>query len=205
MRHATACAALVLAALGVAACTTGATQDRAALCPTVDWYEYGRNDARLGVPASERTELFADCRELGYAPDVAAYRAGRAEGLRAYCTLENGYELGLQGRRYRDVCPPELEIAFLQGYNEGRRERGRSYRVRPRFGFSLGIGHFSGHHHFSPFHHWWFGHRHYSRRHHAHRHRHRDLSDGGVSDGGVSDGGVSGGAGQGSAIEREGE
>ena len=151
MRSGLAVTALILGAFGLAACATVSPAERAAFCQAVDWREYGRNDGRLGIPSGERAELFAECRELGYPPDLAAYDAGRAEGLAAYCTLETGYEAGREGRRYRGVCPPEAEIAFLQGYEEGRRERRRAYRAYPRFGFGFGFGHFHPHHH------WWWG------------------------------------------------
>jgi hypothetical protein len=114
---------LVLALLVLVGCETVPMQERAHLCRTVDWFEYGRNDGFLGLPLGERSALFADCRRFGYAPDLAAYQAGRTEGLLRYCTVESGYRAGREGRRYADVCPPDLEIAFLQGYREGRRAR----------------------------------------------------------------------------------
>ena len=119
--------AAALALLFLAGCETVPTQERAHLCRTVDWFEYGRNDGILGLPLGERSGLFADCRRFGYPPDVAAYQAGRADGLVTYCTLESGYRAGREGRRYHDVCPPDLEIAFLQGYREGRRARETRY------------------------------------------------------------------------------
>ncbi|HUF87793.1 MAG TPA: DUF2799 domain-containing protein [Thermohalobaculum sp.] len=154
MRLAATCVLLAVAGLGLGACASVSPAERAALCQTVDWHDYGRNDGLLGIPEAERTELIAVCRELGHAPDVAAYRDGRATGLAKYCTVERGYEAGRAGRRYRDVCPPDLAIGFLQGHAEGRRDRGRDYRAEPRFAFGLGFGHFR------PRHHWWFGHRH---------------------------------------------
>ncbi len=147
-------AALLLGALGLAGCASVSPEERAAFCRTVDWHEYGRNDGRLGIPSGERADVIAACEKAGLPADLAAYEAGRAEGLAAYCTVENGYEAGRQGRRYRGVCPPEREIGFLQGYEQGRTDRGRAYRAQPRFGFGIGIGHFHPHHH------WWFGHRH---------------------------------------------
>ncbi len=147
-------AASLVAVAGLAGCATVPSEERAEFCRTVDWREYGRNDGRLGVPSGERAELFAECGELGLPPDRAAYAEGRSEGLAAYCTLESGYEAGRQGRRYRGVCPPEMEITFLQGYEQGREDRARAYRAYPRFHFGVGIGRFHPHRH------WWFGHRH---------------------------------------------
>ncbi|HEX2198424.1 MAG TPA: DUF2799 domain-containing protein, partial [Burkholderiales bacterium] len=41
--------------------------------------------------------------------------------LAAYCTAENGYRLGAQGRAYFGVCPKEAEGPFLSGLARGRR------------------------------------------------------------------------------------
>ena len=138
-----------LALLVLAGCETVPMQERANLCRTVDWFEYGRNDGILGLPLGERSGLFADCRRFGRPPDLTAYQAGRAEGLLKYCTLESGYRAGREGRRYHDVCPPDLEIAFLQGYREGRRAREAQHG--PYLAPGAPLGHYP--------------HRHYDRRH----------------------------------------
>ena len=157
---------LLLATLGAAACTMLTAEQRSAVCRATDWADYGRNDGVLGVAASERTKKFADCAELGHPADIAAYQAARAEGLAAYCTLESGYDAGYAGRRYRKVCPPEQEIAFLQGYEQGRKERPVSYY--PYFGFGYGYGY--GHYGYPS-----FGYRfgHHGHGHHGHRRHHR--------------------------------
>ncbi len=152
---------LLLLATLAAACTTLTAEQSTVACQATDWADYGRNDGILGVAAGERTKQFADCAELGYPADIAAYQAGRAEGLGSYCTLENGYEAGYAGRRYREVCPPELEIAFLQGYKQGRKERPANYSPYYGFGFGIGYTHYP-----------YFGYR-FGHRHHGHRHRQR--------------------------------
>jgi len=154
---------LLLATLGAAACTMLTAEQRIAACRATDWADYGRNDGILGVAADERTARFADCGELGYPADIAAYQAARAEGLATYCTLENGYDAGYAGRRYRKVCPPELEIAFLQGYEQGRKERPVSHYPYYGFGFGYGYGYGYGHYGY-PYFGYRFGH-------HGHRHR----------------------------------
>ncbi len=123
----------------VAGCTTVPPEQRAAACASTDWQRYGINDGKLGVPASERVDRFQDCAELGHPVDTAAYQAGRAEGLREYCTVENGYDVGYQGRRYDDVCPPELAPDFLQGLAQGREAR-PSYSLYPGLGIGIGSG-----------------------------------------------------------------
>ncbi len=161
-------ALLLLATLGVAACTTLTAEQRIAACQATDWADYGRNDGVLGVPAAQRTKRFADCAALGYPADIAAYQAGRAEGLASYCTVENGYDVGYAGRRYRKVCPPELEPGFLQGYEQGRKERPPDYY--PYYGFGFGYGYYR-----YPYFGYRFGYRGH-RRHHRHR-RHRRGSE----------------------------
>ena len=85
---------------------------------------------------------------LGHPADIEAYEAGRAEGLREYCTVENGYQVARQGRSYRDVCPPDLETGFLQGYEQGRKDRLRDHAYRyPSY---PGYGYFG-----APY--WWYG------------------------------------------------
>lgn len=131
--------ALTFGLLALAGCATMSVEERTALCVNSDWHRFGVNDGRLGVPASDRADTFADCAELGHPVDVAAYQGGRAEGLREYCTVETGYEVGYSGRRYEDVCPPELEPDFLQGYAEGRDDR-PSYGIYPGIGIGIGSG-----------------------------------------------------------------
>jgi hypothetical protein len=156
---------LLLATLGAAACTTLTAEQRIAACRATDWASYGRNDGVLGVATSGREEKFADCAALGYPADIAAYQAGRAEGLGSYCTVENGYEVGYAGRRYRKVCPPELEPGFLQGYQQGRKERPASYY--PYYGFGFGYSRYS----YFGYRFGYHGHRYHNRHRHHHWHR----------------------------------
>lgn len=131
---------LALGSLGAAAgCATLSVEERTAFCTNTDWYRYGVNDGTLGVPSSERGGMIADCAELGRPVDVIAYQAGRAEGLSEYCTVESGYEVGLSGRGYRNVCPPDLQPDFLQGYAQGDDER-PDYWLSPGFGIGIGAG-----------------------------------------------------------------
>ncbi len=169
---------------GLAGCTTVPVEERAAQCAQTDWTKFGVNDGTLGVPTSDRADKFEDCAEVGQPADLVAYQAGRTQGLETYCTLENGYKVGLEGRRYDNVCPPALAADFLQGYERGKKER-PSYALSPsigigigggtRVGVGIGIGLFNGFYfHDHVFH----RHRHYKRRHKRHhkkhkKHRHR--------------------------------
>ncbi len=135
--------ALCVLALGivalVAGCSTLSVEERTAVCANSDWYRFGVNDGTLGVPSSERGSLFAECAEFGHPVDAAAYQAGRAEGLKEYCTVENGYQVGYNGRRYQQICPADLEPDFLQGYAQGRDDR-PGYGIYPGLGIGIGSG-----------------------------------------------------------------
>ena len=61
------------------------------------------------------TLLFAAC--LG---GCASLDSSDPSNLTAYCTAENAFRLGPQGRAYFDVCPKESEGAFLAGLQRGR-------------------------------------------------------------------------------------
>ena len=141
-----------------AGCSTLSKEERTAACASTDWQRYGANDGRLGVPTADRVNDFEDCSDLGHPADLLAYQTGRSSGLQDYCTAENGYQVGYEGRRYRKVCPADLEPDFLQGYERGRQERPNyvispgigigigSGGVRTRVGIGIGIGLFSGFH-----------------------------------------------------------
>ena len=126
----------------VAACTTLTPEERAAACRAADWGEYGLNDGLLGVPEADRAGKFADCAELGYPVDVAAYQSARAEGLQDYCTAKSGYDVGYANLDYPKVCPLELEPSFRQGYERGLKERPPNFY--PSIGFGVGFGHYYG-------------------------------------------------------------
>ncbi len=130
---------LLAGLLGLAGCATMSVEERAAFCTNTDWQRYGVNDGRLGIPSSDRADLISDCAEIGHPLDVTAYQAGRAEGLREYCTVENGYQVGYIGQRYSQVCPPSLEADFLQGYAKGRDDR-PGYAIYPNIGIGIGSG-----------------------------------------------------------------
>jgi hypothetical protein len=162
MPYRTHLAIFFAATLGLAACTTLTAAERTAACRATDWASYGLNDGILGVSAVQRDRKFADCADLGVPADLDAYRAGREEGLAIYCTLENGYDVGYAGRRYSNVCPPELEAAFLQGYEQGRKERPVSYYPYygyPYYGYpyyGYGFGYYG-----YPYFDYRYGHRHH--------------------------------------------
>ena len=148
-----------LLACHVAACATVSPEQRAAACAQTDWQRFGENDGRLGVATAERADDFEACAGVGEPADLTAYQTGRTKGLEAYCTAENGYVVGREGRGYDKVCPPATEPDFLQGYDRGRAERPAialvpgigigigSGGVRTRIGIGIGLGRYHGSRH----------------------------------------------------------
>jgi len=81
------------------------------------WFELGLNDGRMGRPFNRLAQHQKACSEYGISLDNNQYNAGRKQGLRDYCQLDNAIETGLQGHRYQSVCPSDIHAAFLR-YNQ---------------------------------------------------------------------------------------
>ena len=98
-------------------------------CRTANWYEQGMRDGIQGQPRSYVEEHREACAEVGIVPNAALWEKGRSQGIKRYCTPENGLEEGLRGGDYRNACPPELEGAFLERYRAGHRVHEARQRV----------------------------------------------------------------------------
>jgi hypothetical protein len=94
---------VTVTALLLTACSTSMTKDE---CRTVDWRTVGYEDGVAGRPGDRIARHRKDCAEHGVTPDLDAYLAGRAAGLREYCQPNNGYRAGVTGATYYDTCPP---------------------------------------------------------------------------------------------------
>ena len=103
------------AAGGLSGCATMSAEE----CMVADWYGLGMADARAGRSTSHLANRAGDCAEAGYPADSEAWHAGFAEGLYWFCTLDQGFRFGVEGQRYHQTCPGDLERDFLEGYNLG--------------------------------------------------------------------------------------
>lgn len=43
-----------------------------------------------------------------------------SEGVKAFCQPESATQFGLSGKKYKQICPPDLEGSFLTHYNKAR-------------------------------------------------------------------------------------
>jgi len=107
-------------------CSATMTKDE---CRAVDWRTVGYEDGVAGYSGERIGEHRKACAEYGVTPDLDAYRAGRAEGLREYCQPRNGYRAGVNGAVYHDSCPADLAPAFAEAYDSGRELYVRTRRV----------------------------------------------------------------------------
>jgi len=89
-------------------------------CQVADWRLVGYQDGVLGKSSATIGEYSRDCAEHAVVPDLEAWRAGHDEGLRQYCTGDNGFRLGQTGRSYSAVCPQGSAAAFREGFHQGR-------------------------------------------------------------------------------------
>ncbi len=109
-----------IAIAGLVILTGGCASMSEEECLVADWHALGFEDGAAGLTVAQLGERRQACAEYGVRPDTGAYRAGRNEGLRLYCTDQRGYRLGRSGRTYNGVCPAGLEPPFLAAYQAGR-------------------------------------------------------------------------------------
>jgi hypothetical protein len=108
----------------------GCTGMTSSECELADWQAVGFEDGSLGHSADVFARHRKGCAKHDVAPDFTAYRAGRDAGLREYCQPARGFREGARGAEYLGVCPPELEDAFFERYEEGRALYELEYAVR---------------------------------------------------------------------------
>jgi hypothetical protein len=89
-------------------------------CLTADWQLIGFEDGSLGKNESQISQHRKECSEYGVTPDLTAYRTGHLEGSKLFCTTNNGFTRGSQGKDYDRSCPEQFEVTFLAGFTDGQ-------------------------------------------------------------------------------------
>jgi hypothetical protein len=88
-------------------------------CTAGNWEGIGLQDGQWGY-ATGRIALHAKaCERFKKTPNQALYLKGWNQGVVSYCQPANGYRVGLDGEDYEQVCPKNLEPAFIAQYNRG--------------------------------------------------------------------------------------
>lgn len=86
-----------------------------------DWQAIGYEDGARGAPVSAISSRRQACvKQIGEAPDMAEYLAGREQGLRQFCQPSNGFRLGADGATYHGVCAGPEGDSFAAAYESGR-------------------------------------------------------------------------------------
>ena len=116
---------LLAAAMLLGAC---ASMDKPQ-CVNANWYAIGMEDGARGRTLDRLGERRRACAEHGVQPDAERYAAGRNEGLKSYCTYDQGFRAGRGGNAYNSVCPEPAARDFLAGYERGREIYGLQKRL----------------------------------------------------------------------------
>ncbi len=116
---------LLAAAMLLGAC---ASMDKAQ-CVNANWTAIGMEDGARGRTLDRLGERRRACAEHGVQPDAERYAAGRNEGLKSFCTYDQGFRAGRGGNAYNSVCPEPAARDFLAGYERGREIYGLQKRL----------------------------------------------------------------------------
>lgn len=90
-------------------------------CLAGDWETIGLRDGQQGY---DQTRLLAHqdaCGKQRIVPVREAWIEGWRQGVAVYCRADNGYELGLRGTGYSDICPAGTRDSFLEAHAAGHR------------------------------------------------------------------------------------
>lgn len=90
-------------------------------CLAEDWETIGYSDGAKGRESSRLLRHQEACASHGVIPDREAYIDGWEAGVEQYCQPANGFSLGESGKRFSNVCPPDLQPAFHSAFQDGRR------------------------------------------------------------------------------------
>ena len=106
-----------LFAIGVALASC-ATLDKDE-CAVADWQQLGMSDGGRGVAATYVANHQKACSKYGLPVDTVAWQSGWQQGIRNYCTFENGIEVGKRSGYSSNPCPADLAADFQTGVSAG--------------------------------------------------------------------------------------
>jgi hypothetical protein len=89
-------------------------------CLNADWQLIGFEDGSFGKNESHISQHRKECAQHGVTPDLMDYRNGHFDGSKRFCTANNGFSRGRQGKDYSRSCPEQFEAEFLKGFSDGQ-------------------------------------------------------------------------------------
>ena len=117
---------LLLGCLVLGSCQTMSKEE----CAVADWRVIGEQDGAAGHNPQDRFARHVKaCSRAGVAADQTAWYQGYQQGLPRYCTPLNGLSVGTQGQSYANVCPPNLDAGFREGYDIGRQHYSKKREI----------------------------------------------------------------------------
>lgn len=106
----------LLGSLGLAGGCAVISEDE---CQAGLWYERGIEDGSRGHSQATVYKIAQKCHEYGVRVDTSAWMRGHEEGVEQYCTPENGFIQGRNGRDYAGVCTGPTADLFMANYQQG--------------------------------------------------------------------------------------
>jgi hypothetical protein len=88
-------------------------------CENADWRTIGYNDGARGIYYSNLDSYRKRCSEYQITPDANAYQTGWNQGIRSYCTSDNGYRAGVAGQAFQNICPADVAPGYRVGWQQG--------------------------------------------------------------------------------------
>ena len=93
-------------------------------CLSLNFYKLGFEEAKKGLPEKAFEKAKKRCEKYkiknGIVLDEKEYKRGREKGLKQFCIYDIGYDFGLKGKKYLQVCKnKKTETEFLKGYKAG--------------------------------------------------------------------------------------
>lgn len=98
-------------------------------CLVADWRTVGFEDGSQGRGEQWISKRSEACSEYGVTVDLDQYLFGREQGLETFCQPRRGFDMGMRGNVYENVCPRALETDFLIAYQDGRELNDRRSEV----------------------------------------------------------------------------
>ncbi len=90
-------------------------------CKTGDWNGIGFKDGSAGKKIARIQGYIEECGKHGATVDRAAYEKGRNEGLKTYCSKDNGFRVGKDGSAMFDECPAAMRPTFMKAWSMGNK------------------------------------------------------------------------------------
>lgn len=80
--------------------------------------DYCRPDTVLAI--GRRGEFFSP--DMCDGENIRLLKSQHQKGVTGYCQKSNGQSAGATGKKYNQICPKDLENAFLEEFNKGRKK-----------------------------------------------------------------------------------